>query len=389
LIALDTRITLWKPQSFCPDYKTFVRASASCGGIFDIPRLKDEFDQIEFRSQEPEFWAKPDAAQELMQQRTQCLNKIQLFEREERNLNDAETMIELAVEMNDEASLVEAGQMLDLTESRLKTAEMARMLSGEFDASDAIVNINAGSGGTESQDWAQMLMRMIIRYAERKGFEVSVTDIQDGEEAGIKSASLEIKGQYAYGLLKAETGVHRLVRISPYDANKRRHTSFSSIFVLPVIDDSIEIDIKDIDLRVDTYRASGAGGQHVNKTDSAVRLTHLPTGIVVACQAERSQHKNRDKAMKILRARIYEKEMRDREAKMDAVHATKRTIAFGSQIRSYVMQPYQMVKDMRTDHETSNVQGVLDGELDPFITSFLLFSAGQGTQDAAVGKLNT
>jgi peptide chain release factor 2 len=367
----------------------FGLASASCGGIFDIPRLKDDFDQIEFRSQDPSFWTDQNAAQLLMQQRTQLLNKIQLVENEERALSDAETMIELAVEMSDEDSLKEALQMLNVSEARLKTAEMARMLSGEFDGSDAIVNINAGSGGTESQDWASMLMRMIVRYAERKGFEVSVNDIQDGEEAGIKSVSLEIKGQYAYGLLKAETGVHRLVRISPFDSNKRRHTSFSSIFVLPVIDDSIEIDIKEGDLRVDTYRASGAGGQHVNRTDSAVRLTHIPTGIVVACQAERSQHKNRDKAMKLLRARIYEKEIREREAKMADVHATKRAIDFGSQIRSYVMQPYQLVKDVRTDHETSNVQGVLDGDIDGFITTFLLANAGQGSQDAAVNKLSS
>lgn len=246
------------------------------------------------------------------------------------------------------------------------------MLSGENDRAEAILNINAGAGGTEAQDWASMLMRMYLRYCESQGLKTQIVDYQAGEEAGIKSATFTVAGDYAYGLLAAEIGVHRLVRISPFDSNQRRHTSFASVFVYPDIENEIEIEVLDKDLRVDTYRAGGAGGQHVNKTDSAVRLTHIPTGIVVQCQNERSQLQNRAMAMKILKARLYERELQQRRAASDAIEASKMDIAWGSQIRSYVLHPYRMVKDHRTDHEAGDALAVLDGKLQPFIESFLM-----------------
>jgi len=352
------------------------------GGIFDVPRLKEEFNQIEMRSQEPHFWDNPEAAQALMKERTHLLNQIESIEKEESTLEDALVMIEMAEEEGEPSLLEETQTLLAATEKRIQQMETARMLSGEHDRGDAIVTINAGAGGTESQDWASMLFRMIVRFCERKGFDTSITEYHDGEEAGLKGATIEATGLYAYGLLRAESGVHRLVRISPFDSSKRRHTSFASIFVYPLIDDSIEVEIDEKDLKVDTFRASGAGGQHVNKTDSAIRITHIPTGVVVSCQNERSQHKNRATAMKILRSRLYELEMRAREEAMDEVHASKRAIDFGSQIRSYVLHPYRMVKDHRTNFEVSNPDAVLDGDLDDFITTYLLASAGGGA-DAA------
>jgi peptide chain release factor 2 len=246
------------------------------------------------------------------------------------------------------------------------------MLGGEHDAGNAILSIHPGAGGTEAQDWAEILMRMYLRWCERKGYKVQLVDQQEGEGAGIKSVTFTVEGPYAYGYLRAEAGIHRLVRISPFDANARRHTSFASVFAYPDIEDEIEIEVDEADLRVDTYRSSGAGGQHVNKTDSAVRLTHLPTGIVVACQNERSQHKNRSMAMKILRAKLYELETEKQKEKMEVFTKTKKEIGFGSQIRSYVLHPYRMVKDHRTGHETGNTDAVLDGDLDPFIEAYLL-----------------
>ena len=278
--------------------------------------------------------------------------------------------MELADE--DEEIAAEIDLALGETERTVEKLELQRMLGGEYDDNDAIVSINAGAGGTESQDWAEMLSRMLLRWCERREFGVELLDTQYGEEAGIKSTSFMVKGAYAYGYLKAEAGVHRLVRISPYDAAKRRHTSFASVGVAPSIDDTVEIEILDDDLRVDTYRSSGAGGQHVNKTDSAVRLTHMPTGIVVACQAERSQHKNRAKAMKMLRARLLELELRKKEEEKAKITGDKKKIEWGSQIRSYVLQPYRMVKDHRTGHEVGNADAVLDGDLDGFIEAYLL-----------------
>jgi peptide chain release factor 2 len=280
-------------------------------------------------------------------------------------------MAELLEEAPDEEMGRELEQETDALEQALDDLELQVMLQGPDDGRDAILTIHPGAGGTESQDWAEMLMRMYVRWAERKGFDVTVLDLQPGEEAGIKSAAIEIKGQYAYGFLRAEKGVHRLVRISPYDAQARRHTSFASVFVYPDVDDTIEIELRDEDIRMDVFRASGAGGQHVNKTSSAVRLTHLPTNIVVSCQQERSQHKNKETAYKMLRAALYQRKLEEQEAERAKLEATKTDISWGNQIRSYVFQPYTMVNDHRTELKIGDVQRVMDGDLDQFIHAFL------------------
>lgn len=294
------------------------------------------------------------------------------FDRANRGLEDAQVLFDLADEANDEASRQEAAQSLKAVEEELGKLEFQRMLSGEQDRSNCYMEINAGAGGTDSMDWASMLMRMYTRFAEARGWKVEINDFVAGEEAGVKNASLHIQGEYAFGFLKAENGVHRLVRISPFDANARRQTAFASVFVYPEVEDSIVIDIPEKDVRTDVYRASGAGGQKVNKTSSAVRLTHLPTGITVAVQNERSQHANRDVAWKILRSRLYEAELKKRDAAREEVEAGKKDIAFGSQIRSYVLAPYRMVKDHRTGVETGNPDAVLDGDIEEFITAQLL-----------------
>jgi len=321
----------------------------------------------------PDFWNNAEEARRITRQRKAVESVVSLWARLEQTLEDCHVLLELAAEASDEESLdsdLEAGTAL--LEDQVKDLEFKKMLGGENDFNNAIVSINAGAGGTEAQDWASMLLRLYLRWAERRGFATSIIDILEGEEAGIKSATFTVTGDYAYGYLKAEIGVHRLVRISPFDANARRHTSFSSVFVYPDIEDNIEIIVEEKDLRVDTYRSSGAGGQHVNKTDSAVRITHLPTGIVVQCQNERSQHMNRAMAMKILKARLYEMEMQDRQKEIDKLHASKKQIAWGSQIRSYVLQPYQLVKDHRTGTEIGNVNAVLDGEINAFIEAYLM-----------------
>jgi peptide chain release factor 2 len=282
-------------------------------------------------------------------------------------------------ELADEGDEDAAGELehaLNRIETRINDMELRRMLAGEYDRSNAIMTIHPGAGGTESQDWADMLLRMYLRWAERHGFKTKLIEYLPGEGAGLKSATITIEGDYAYGYARAEAGIHRLVRISPFDNAARRHTSFASVIVFPELDDDIEIDIRDDDLRIDTFRASGAGGQHVNKTDSAVRMTHLPTGIVVSCQNERSQHKNRATAMRILKARLYELERQKQEEKMAAIGGEKRDAAFGSQIRSYVLHPYQLVKDLRTGVEVGNTAAVLDGDIDEFITAYLMKSAG-------------
>jgi len=289
----------------------------------------------------------------------------------ERELRDCVELAELADAEDDEALVEEAYQTLKGVRARAAQAELEALLSGEADGNDAYVEFNSGAGGTESQDWTEMLLRMYSRWAGSRGFKVELLEEQGGDTAGIKSATILVQGENAYGWLKTEAGVHRLVRISPYDSNARRHTSFASVWVYPKIDDSIDIEINDKDVRTDTYRASGAGGQHINKTDSAVRLTHMPTGIVVACQSERSQHKNRATAWDMLRARLYEAELQKREAATKALEETKTEIGWGRQIRSYVLQPYQMVKDLRTGVETSDTQGVLDGDLDRFMAASL------------------
>lgn len=287
-------------------------------------------------------------------------------------LADCQALIDLYKESNDEALLEECAQELDKTEKELRSFELARMLSGPHDAQSAILEVNPGAGGTEAQDWGEMLMRMYLRWAERRGFKTEILNIQAGEGAGIKNATIFVEGENAFGFLRSERGVHRLVRISPFDANARRHTSFASVSVMPDIDEEVQIEIKEEDLRIDTYRSGGAGGQHVNKTDSAVRLTHLPTGLVVACQNERSQHKNKATAMKLLKAKLYDLESQKKREEMEKIAGERKKIDFGSQIRSYVMQPYQLVKDLRTDFEKGNVQAVLDGDLDAFIEAFLL-----------------
>ena len=306
-----------------------------------------------------------------MRERNQLAQLIDGVRRIERDFEDTVGLAELADAEGDTASLDEAQAALQALAQEAKRREYESLLSGEADINDAFLEVHAGAGGTESQDWASMLLRMYVRWAEQHGYKVEWIEESEGEEAGIKSATIRVNGPNAYGWLKTETGVHRLVRISPYDSAGRRHTSFASVGVYPVIDDSIEIEILDKDLRIDTYRASGAGGQHVNKTDSAIRITHLPTGIVVQCQTDRSQHRNRAMAFDMLKARLYEQELQKREAAVQAVHDSKSDIGWGHQIRSYVLQPYQMVKDLRTAVETSNSGGVLDGDLDAFMQAAL------------------
>ena len=306
-----------------------------------------------------------------MRERTALEDQVGAIKRLEQELDDAATLIELGEAEGDEASIAEGEAALRKVEAEAARRQIETLLSGEADPNDTYLEVHSGAGGTESQDWAQMLQRMYGRWAEKHGYKVDVVDWTDGEEAGIKGATLLIKGHNAYGWLKTESGVHRLVRISPFDSNARRHTSFASVWVYPVIDDRIDIKVKESDCRIDTYRASGAGGQHVNTTDSAVRITHIPTGIVVACQQERSQHKNRATAWNMLRARLYEQELQKREDKANAEAAAKTDIGWGHQIRSYVLQPYQLVKDLRTGVQSTSPSDVLDGELDPFMEAAL------------------
>lgn len=299
-----------------------------------------------------------------------------------RKVDDGLTLLEMAVDAQDEASFREVLEEVAGIQAKISDLELKSLLSGEVDGNNAYISINAGAGGTEAQDWAAMLLRMYTRWAERQGYGVEVLSLNEGEEAGIKSATLLVEGPYAYGYSKAESGVHRLVRISPFDSNARRHTSFASVYAWPEIDDNISIEIKDEDIRVDTYRSSGAGGQHVNRTDSAVRITHLESGIVVQCQSQRSQHSNRDTAMKMLKAALYEREQEKRKRELDAIAGERKANEWGSQIRSYVLHPYQLAKDHRTDFETSNPSAVLDGELNPFIEAWLKDQALQGKPPA-------
>lgn len=325
-------------------------------------------------SERPDFWDDAQAAQKLMRERTKLNDQMEAIQSLESDLSDARELYEMAQEEGDKDALEEILELLKNAKTRGEKAELEALLSGEADGNDCYVEIHAGAGGTESQDWAGMLRRMYVRWANAHDMKLDEVEEHVGEEAGIKSATLQIKGENAYGWLKSESGVHRLVRISPFDSNARRHTSFASVWVYPVIDESIDIEIEDKDVRTDTYRASGAGGQHVNKTDSAVRLTHEPTGIVVACQNGRSQHQNRATAWEMLRARLYELELQKKREATEALESTKSEIGWGHQIRSYVLQPYQMVKDLRTNVETSDTQGVLDGDLDQFLAASLSHS---------------
>jgi peptide chain release factor 2 len=310
-----------------------------------------------------------------MRERNRLDAKIKAVKELESEKNDNIELIELGELEDDNQVINDAVASLKLLAQLAAKMQLESLLSGEADGNDAYLEVHAGSGGTEAQDWAQMLLRMYIRWAEKRGFKIELQNQSDGEEAGIKSATIKIEGPQAYGWLKSESGVHRLVRISPFDSNDRRHTSFSSVGVSPVVDDTIDVTIEEKDLKVDTYRASGAGGQHVNKTDSAVRITHVPTGIIVACQQERSQHKNRDKAMSMLKSRIYEMELQKREDAKSAAHGEKSDIGWGHQIRSYVLQPYQMVKDLRTEYENTDAYGVLEGDLDGFLEAYLAMAS--------------
>ena len=364
-----------------PPRPTSSSPSDCSGGVFDWEPALRHLDELNARSEEPSLWDKPAEAQALMRERTKLASQIEAVQALERERSDTLDFAELAEMEGDQASLEEAATTLRALRDRAGRAELEALLSGEADGNDAYVEINSGAGGTESADWALMLTRMYSRWANAHDLTVEVLEETAGETAGLKSATLQIKGLNAYGWLKTEAGVHRLVRISPFDSNARRHTSFASVWVYPVVDDTIVIEINPADVRTDTYRASGAGGQHINKTDSAVRLTHLPTGIAVACQTQRSQHQNRESAWNMLRARLYEAELQRREEAQAALEDAKTDIGWGHQIRSYVLQPYQMVKDLRTEVETSDAQGVLDGDLDPFMAASLSQRVG-ATRDA-------
>jgi peptide chain release factor 2 len=342
----------------------------SCGGFFDPDGKRAELAKVEEESAKPDFWSDQQRAQKVLQRRSRLDGAIERAESLSRHIEDAGVLIEFAEE--DEASIAELQSLLDRVEKEVEEGEVEMLLSGPNDARDAIVTINAGAGGTDAQDWAEMLTRMYLRWAEGHGYKVEIVDEQPGKEAGIKSTTFTVAGEHAYGLLSAEAGVHRLVRLSPFNAGQSRETSFASVFVYPEVEEDIEIDVSEKDLRVDTYRSSGAGGQHVNVTDSAVRITHLPTGIVVTCQNQRSQHQNREVAMRILKSRLYELEMEKRRAETAQLEETKRDISFGSQIRNYVLHPYRLVKDVRTKLESSDVDSVLNGKIDDFIKEYLL-----------------
>ena len=339
--------------------------------FLDWDRAVRRLDELNNRVEDPKLWDDPKQAQSVMQERRRLEEAINAVKSIEQERNDTVELMEMAESEGDEALVDDGVRALAALAERADQDKVKALLAGEADANDSYIEINAGAGGTESQDWAEMLQRMYTRWAERRGYKVELIDHHAGEQAGIKSATLLIKGENAYGYAKTESGVHRLVRISPYDSSARRHTSFSSVWVYPVVDDNIQIDINDSELRIDTYRASGAGGQHINTTDSAVRITHLPTGIVVACQNQRSQHKNKAEAFNQLRARLYEHELRKREEEANAVNATKTDIGWGHQIRSYVLQPYQLVKDLRTGVTSTAPGDVLDGDLDKFMAAAL------------------
>ena len=320
----------------------------------------------------PRFWDDKEKAHQVLKERKSLQNLIDQWEDQQKRLEDIGILLELVEEEDDEETIAEIESGLDGIQKAAVEMEVKQMLGGESDFNDAIISIHAGAGGTEAQDWAEMLMRMYLRWTENKGFNTEIIDYLGADEAGLKSVTLTVEGEYAYGLLKSEIGIHRLVRISPFDASGRRHTSFASVFVYPDIEGDIDVEINDDDLRIDTFRASGAGGQHVNKTDSAVRITHVPTGIVVQCQNLRSQHKNKAMAIKVLKSRLYELEIKKMTDKMNELHSDKKEIAWGSQIRSYILHPYRKVKDHRTDEEAGNVDAVLGGKIDEFIEAFLL-----------------
>jgi peptide chain release factor 2 len=352
--------------------KTLSTKMDNITGVVEPQKLKIRLEEIEKLENDPDFWNDAKNAAKIQKEKTQCERKLEKYNLASEAIEDAKELYEMAKEESDEESIESLYEDAPSLEVLIKNMELEVLLSGESDANNAILSIHPGAGGTESQDWASMLLRMYKRWAERRGFKVETLDYQVGDEAGIKDVSIIIKGENAYGYLKVENGIHRLVRISPFDSNAKRHTSFSSVMVSPEIDDNIEIEIEDKDIRIDTYRASGAGGQHVNKTESAIRITHIETGVVVQCQNDRSQHKNKATAMKMLKSRLYELELEAQKAEQDGV--AKSEIGWGHQIRSYVMQPYQQVKDTRSNEAYSNVSGILDGDLDPIIEGVLIAS---------------
>ena len=354
------------------------------GVIFEGARPDEELNRLEARAAAPDFWKDQAEAQKVLQRRRRLEQDRDLSLSLKKRSDDLAVLVEWA--QAGEAVDAEFLQSLDALDQEVQAGEVKKMLGGEHDRKNAIMAIHPGAGGTESQDWAEMLLRMYLRWMERRGFKREVIDYQPGEEAGLKSATILVTGEYAYGLLAAEAGVHRLVRISPFDSAARRHTSFASVHVFPELPEDVEIEIEDKDLRIDTYRSSGAGGQHVNVTDSAVRLTHLPTGLVVSCQNERSQHRNKDSAMKVLKARLYDIKMKENQAKLDQISGTKQQIAFGSQIRSYVLHPYQMVKDHRTKESVGTVDRVLDGDLDFFIKAYLMKKSNGTLGEVTLGE---
>ncbi len=347
------------------------------GGVFDIAGKKTRLQEIEEASAQPEFWQDQERAQRLGRELSLLRQQVTEWDRLLQQVEDALELLEMAAAENDAETLAVLQQEAEALEKELDKKEFQLALSGPHDRDDAILSIHAGAGGTEAQDWAEMLLRMYTRWAEHKGYEVEITDLTPGEEAGIKSVTMTVRGAYAYGYLKAERGVHRLVRISPFDASARRHTSFALVEVMPLLEDDIEIQINPNDLRIDVYKSAGAGGQHVQKNATAVRIVHLPTGIVVQCQNERSQHQNKEMALRILRARLYALEEERQEQERARLKGKHVEAGWGNQIRSYVLQPYQMVKDLRTGYETGNVQAVLDGNLDPFIEAYLKTLVGQ------------
>jgi len=347
----------------------------SSGGVFDLEGLKARADTLSEQVAAPDLWNDREKAEKLTREKTNVEKELSFYADLESSLEDAEALLELAEEADDTETRNEVAVRCSQLGRELGDAELRQLLGGDHDRNNAILSINSGAGGTDAADWAEILMRMYLRWAERRGFKAEVLDLQGGEEAGIRGATLQIIGEYAYGYLNTEQGVHRLVRISPFDAQKRRHTAFASVTVVPEIDDAVEIELDESELRVDTYRASGAGGQHVNKTDSAVRLTHIPTGTVVQCQNERSQHKNRASALKVMRAQLFELRRREQQAEIEKLTGERKEIGFGNQIRSYTLHPQQRVKDHRTNVEAGNVEGVLDGDLDRFIRATLLWQS--------------
>jgi len=341
------------------------------GGIFDVDKKISKVEELRTKSGEPSFWNDQIAAQKTLQEIKSLEQWINLYKDVDKKVNDASEIIELAAMEEDESFYDEIRKELDLVNSAVEDAEFKNMLSGKDDDKNSLLTIHSGAGGTEAQDWADMLLRMYLRWGEQNGYKMTLVDMLEGDGAGIKSATVEVEGEFAYGYLKAENGVHRLVRISPFDSNKRRHTSFASVFVIPEVDDTIEIEINPADLRIDTYRSGGKGGQNVNKVETAIRITHIPTGTVAACQSERSQIQNKTTAMKLLKSKLYQLELEKQQAELDEVEKNKMKIEWGSQIRSYVFHPYNMVKDHRTDEETSDVQRVMDGDIDRFIKAYL------------------